>query len=178
MAKKTTKSTKAATRRDSTPRPRSKKEVGAGWSWRPELPIWIFVVLALLSAPRIIAHDSNIVDLESTPYIMLAVVPLIVYAGIAIVLRTWRPFYNFMVLGVLLGVVLAVTHQLMWDIAWAEGAPAIGGSLKDRFDPATEEVILRVFAFISSLLTGLVMGAVFGLLAVIAQRVRIATGRE
>jgi hypothetical protein len=179
MAKKTVKSNPKTTKTQwsgATARPRSKKEVGGGWSWRPELPVWIFLVLALLSAPRIIAHDSNVVDLDSLPYTILVVAPLLVYAAIALALRCWRPFYNFMVLGIFLGLVLAATHQLMWDIAWANDPPTIGGNLMNTFDPAVEELFLRSFAVVSSIITGLVMGALFGLIAAVAQRVRLATG--
>src|SRR5687767_7002299 len=131
MAKKKAKTKATAAKTKAIPKPRNKKEVGPGRDWRPELPVWIFLVLAALSVPRVIAHDSNIVELDSLPYIALAVIPLLLYAAIAVTLQAWRPFYNFMVLGIFLGLTLAITHQLMWDISWGSNPPEIGGSLKD-----------------------------------------------
>jgi hypothetical protein len=172
------KSIKPKTKAKTVTKQRSKKAVGAGWNWRPDLPVWILMVLAALSIPRIVLHDMHAVELDSFPYAMIAATPLIVYAGVALVLKGWRPFYTFMVLGVFLGITLAITHQLTWTTSWGENPPVLGGKLEGVLDPSVEGFVVRLFAVVSSLMTGLVMGAALGLIAIAAQRLRLSSSNS
>lgn len=69
-----------------------------------------------------------------------------------------------MAIGVCYGVFLAIGHQLLWNIAFADAPPRLGGNLAD-LEPAVQTVLLRSFAVLSSLVTGAVVGAVVGLIA-------------
>ncbi len=61
---------------------------------------------------------------------------------------------------------LAITHQIAWATFWEGGQPPqLGGNLEGQFSAGTEELLLRVITFISSILTGVVMGAAAGLIA-------------
>lgn len=62
------------------------------------------------------------------------------------------------------GLFLAFGHQLLWDIAWGEDPPRLGGNLAS-LDPTVQSVILRTFAAVSSLFTGVIVGAIAGLIA-------------
>jgi hypothetical protein len=71
------------------------------------------------------------------------------------------------------GVLLAVTHVLLWDlnlqIAGVE-PPALGGNLEGVLPGWLEAVLLRGAASLSSLLVGLAVGAATGLVAWLLQR--------
>ena len=55
--------------------------------------------------------------------------------------------------------------------------PALGGNLAGALSPATEAVLLRTFAFGSSLLTGVGVGAATGAVGWLASRLIPATRR-
>lgn len=78
--------------------------------------------------------------------------------------RPPRPFLTLLAVGAIHGVLLAVTHQLLWNLSFAGSPPQLGGNLAD-LAPAVQAVIIRSFAVISSLVTGTVLGALTGLVA-------------
>jgi hypothetical protein len=55
-----------------------------------------------------------------------------------------------------------VTHQLLWAEAFAGDPPRLGGNLAGVLPPAGEAVLLRLFAFGSSLVTGAFTGVATG----------------
>jgi len=48
----------------------------------------------------------------------------------------------------------------------------MGGNLAGKLNPLVESLILRAFALASSIVTGVVFGAAFGIVAVVATKVR------
>jgi hypothetical protein len=112
------------------------------------------------------------IAIDSPLYTTLAVAPLLVWLLVAIFRRTQRPLVDFMVLGVAYGVFLGLTHQILWDASWGDNPPHIGGNLTGKFSPLAESVILRAFALGSSIITGVVFGAAFGLVAILATKFR------
>lgn len=69
---------------------------------------------------------------------------------------------TILAIGVCYGIFLALGHQLMWSVSFADNPPQLGGNLAG-LDPALQAVILRSFAALSSLATGAVAGAIAGL---------------
>lgn len=122
-------------------------------------------MLAILGLPRVVVHDLHLFDLESIPYKILAIVPFVTWGLYALFGKSKRPIYDFMLLGLIFGLMLAVTHQLTWDASWGSNPPQLHGNLEDTFDPMIESVLLRSAAFISSILSGMMFGGVCALVA-------------
>ena len=142
---------------------------------RTSIPLLVLMGLALLAIPRVVVHDLKLLPLDSLPYIALAVGPLLVWLGVAALWQTSRPWRDFLVLGLGFGILLGLTHQILWEVSWGDNMPHIGGNMAGKLSPGVEELVLRAFAFGSSLMTGLVFGAPFGLVALVASRLRRST---
>jgi hypothetical protein len=120
----------------------------------------VILGLALLGVPRAVAHDLDL----GGPVVnaLLVFVPIAVWIGFVLAKRVPNPFLALLAVGVVYGVLLGVTHQLMWAEAFAGDSPSLGGNLAGVLPPAGEAVLLRVFAFGSSLFTGVLTGAATG----------------
>jgi hypothetical protein len=140
--------------------------------FKPDLPLSSIALLALLFIPRVVFHDLKLIAFDAFFYKFLAVAPLIIVLLVALLRRTKRPFYDFLLFGLMYGLFLALTHQILWDVSWGSNLPHIGGNLEGKFSPVTEGLILRTFAFISSVITGLVAGVAFGVIATVAAKIR------
>ncbi|MCW4457014.1 hypothetical protein [Microbacterium sp. MPKO10] len=128
------------------------------------LPFVALVGLALLAVPRVVLHDLDLIA-EGTPLNALFVFgPVIIWIGVAWAARVPNPFLTLLIVGALYGVFLALGHQLLWNVNTGGAQPQLGGNLSD-IDPVLETVIFRVFATISSLFTGVIVGAISGLIA-------------
>ncbi len=120
------------------------------------------VVLALLGIPRVILHDLQLVSLDSLLYRVLAIGSLLVWLVYALCTKSDRPFRHLLTFGVIFGLMLAVTHQITWVEAWGDSPPQLGGNLAGVLHPVLEGLVVRVGAFMSSLFTGVAIGAVLG----------------
>jgi hypothetical protein len=141
-------------------------------AFMPDLPLLYIVLLAALTLPRVVIHDLGLIEIDSPVYTALAVAPLLIWLLVAVFRKTQRPIFDFLVLGLAYGVFLGLTHQILWDASWGGNPPHIGGNLTGKFSPIVESLILRAFALGSSVATGLVFGAAFGLVAFLATKVR------
>lgn len=137
-----------------------------------DMSLWLLLGLALLSIPRVVVHDLEAVSFDSLVYKALAIVPLLIYLGVALFRKNKRPLYDFVVMGLLFGFFLALTHQVFWNAAFGDNPPRLGDNLEGQLSPATEEVLMRIATFISSIVTGVVTGLIFGVVALIAKKVR------
>ncbi|GAA3125308.1 hypothetical protein [Nonomuraea salmonea] len=126
--------------------------------------------LAALGVPRAVAHDLDLVG----PVVnaLLVFVPLVVWLVVVVVRRVPKPFLALLVVGGVYGVLLGVTHQVLWGASFGDEAPALGGNLAGALSPGAEGVLIRVFAFGSSLVTGLGVGAAVGAVAWVVASVR------
>ena len=140
------------------------------------LPLWLVLGLGLLGLPRVVLHDLG-VTLGPLPQAVLAVGPPVVWVLAALVACVPSPVRALVAVGTVHGLVLALTHQLMWDTAYAAGDPTLGGALTGRLDDDAEEVVLRAAATVSSLFTGMVLGLVTGLVAAALRRPTDRHGR-
>jgi hypothetical protein len=137
------------------------------------LPWVLLVVLAALGVPRVVLHDLHVSDgfLVSG---VLAVAPPILWVVVVRRRRARNPVWTCVATGGLFGLLLAVTHQLLWNEAFEDEAPRLGGNLADLGEGA-QEAVLRVGAFLSSTVVGLVVGALCGLVVWWLDRERPAT---
>ncbi|QKW11339.1 hypothetical protein [Verrucosispora sp. NA02020] len=134
------------------------------------LPLLALFGLALLGLPRVVLHDLGLVHERTFVNLLLVVVPPVVWITVALVRRVPNPFLTLLAVGLCYGVLLAVTHQLLWDVAFDE-PPTLGGNLTD-LAPGVQTVVIRFFATISSVFTGVIVGVVTGLVAWALSRVR------
>ncbi|GIG87954.1 hypothetical protein [Plantactinospora endophytica] len=126
---------------------------------------WIALIgLALLAVPRVVLHDLDVIQEGDFVNLLLVFVPPVIWIMVALAARVPKPFLTLLVVGGLYGVFLALVHQLLWDRSGAADA-TLGGNLENELSPGTEELVIRVFATFSGLLTGLLVGAVAGLVA-------------
>lgn len=137
---------------------------------RPDMPLWLIVLLAAIAMPRVVVHDLHLLPLDSFFYILLAVVPFIIYGSIAIFRDNKRPLYDFMIMGVCFGVFLATIHLITWDTSWGSNMPKLGDNLEGVLAPEVERLFFQTATAFSSVMTGIVTGAVFGLIAVLAKK--------
>lgn len=128
------------------------------------LPLLTLLGLALLGLPRVVLHDLGVVHERTFVNLLLVVVPPLVWIAVVLAKRVPNPFLTLLAVGVFYGVLLAVTHQLLWDVAFGDESPRLGGNLTD-LAPGAQEVILRVGAAISGVFTGVIVGAISGLIA-------------
>lgn len=121
---------------------------------------WLVVGLATLGVPRVIAHDLGPVGGLSNQ--LLVYVPIAIWLAVVLWRRVPNPFVTLLAIGGTYGILAGVTHQILWEAAFDE-PPRLGGNLAGQLSAAVEAVVLRVVAFLSSLITGIGVGAVTGL---------------
>lgn len=136
----------------------------------------LIVILAAIAVPRVVIHDLHILPLDSPGYKALAIVPFVIWGLVALFGKSKRPLYDFLILGIIFGLMLAITHQLTWDTSWGNTPPQLHGNLEGKLDPVVESLLLRTGAFISSLVTGLALGGVTAIIAWVSFRVRKQSG--
>ncbi|MDR7186807.1 hypothetical protein J2X85_003868 [Microbacterium trichothecenolyticum] len=121
--------------------------------------------LAALGVPRAILHDLHIIEEGSAWNWLLALGPVAVWITLTVVRKVPTPFLTVLVIGAIFGVMLVITHQLLWDFAYQGTPPAIGNS-------AAATLIPRLAAIPSGLFTGAIIGAIGGLIAWGIQAIR------
>lgn len=114
--------------------------------------------LAALGLPRVLLHDLHLIDQGNGLNWILALGPVVVWIVLAVVKRVPNPFLTVLVIGSIFGLMLVITHQLLWGIAFQDGLPSIG-------DSAAATVFPRIAAVVSGLFTGAILGAIGGLVA-------------
>lgn len=128
------------------------------------LPFPAIVGLALLGAPRVVLHDLGVIHEGTGVNMMFVVVPVVLWLAAVLWKRVHNPFVTMLAIGGTYGVILALTHQLLWNVAYGDAPPRLGGNLAG-VDPVAQEIIIRTFAGFSGIATGLLTGAVLGLVA-------------
>lgn len=128
------------------------------------LPIIAIIGLALLAAPRVVLHDLGLITEETLLNAVFVFIPPAVWIAVVLIKRIPKPFLTLLVVGAFYGVFLALGHQLLWDASFGGNPPSLGGNLTN-VDPGIQSVILRSFAAVSSMFTGVIVGAITGLIA-------------
>ena len=143
------------------------------------LPLIAIVGLALLAAPRVVLHDLDIIHEGTAVNALFVFVPPVVWIMTALVARVPNPLITLLAVGLCYGVLLAVGHQILWTPSLDGSPPRLGGNLAG-LDPSVQTLLFRAFATVSSLLTGVVVGALSGFLAWCLKAVirRLQNGRK
>lgn len=140
------------------------------------MSLWSLFVLSLLGIPRVIAHDLRWIEPQDIANLLLVFVPPVIWLAVVIWKHAESAFSALLIIGLFYGVGLAVAHQLMWGIAF-DTPPTLGGNLAN-LPPALHTLIARVFAFISSLLTGAAIGVGLGIVGKVIQMATQRLGRR
>jgi hypothetical protein len=136
------------------------------------LPVSAIILLAALAALRVVPHDLGIVSEGSVVAWLLVFVPLTMWLTVVLRWQVPNPLLTLVVIGVAYGVMLAVGHQLLWEAAWDGSPPSLGGNLEGVLAPGLEAALFRTSAFLSSIVTGTLVGAAVGVVAWAIERVR------
>lgn len=136
----------------------------------PGLSFPALVLLALIAAPRVVLHDLGLIQEGTFVNALFVFVPPLVWIVVVLWRRVPDPFRTLLMVGVLYGVALMLGHQLLWNVAYEGDPPTLGGGLAG-LSPVVQQVMVRVFAALSSMVTGTVVGAVCGLVALAASKV-------
>ena len=135
------------------------------------LPVLALIALALLGIPRVVLHDLDLLHEGTAVNLVFVAVPLLVWVALVLAYRVTRPFTTLLLVGLLHGAMLAVTHQLLWNAAFDGAPPQLGGNLAD-LDPTAQAIILRLTSVPSGLVTGALLGAITGAAAWLLSRRR------
>lgn len=127
------------------------------------LPVAVIWGLALLGVPRVVAHDLRLVGPAVNA--VLVFLPIAVWAAVVLWKRVPNAFLTLLAVGAAYGVLLGVTHQILWGQSFDGDPPSLGGNLAGALSPAMEALLVRTFALGSSLATGLGVGAAVGAVA-------------
>lgn len=118
--------------------------------------------LALLGAPRVVLHDLDVIHEGTFVNMLFVVIPLLVWFAVIYVKRVRTPFLTLLAVGMCYGILIALIHQMLWNVALDE-APQLGGNLEEM-SAGAQEVIIRSFSAVSGFITGTIVGAVVGLI--------------
>ena len=135
------------------------------------LPVLALIALALLGIPRVVLHDLDLLHEGTAVHLVFVAVPLRVWGAVVLACRVTRPFTTLLLVGLLHGAMLVVTHQLLWNAAFDGAPPQLGGNLAD-LDPTAQAIILRLTSVPSGLVTGALLGAITGAAAWLLSRRR------
>lgn len=127
------------------------------------LPWYALPALALLAVPRVVLHDLHVIEEGSAVNALLVFGPPVVWIAVVLRARVANPFLTLLAVGAWYGLFLALGHQVLWEASFGDDPPRLGGNLAGRLSPGAEQLVLRAFAAVSSLFTGVLVGAVSGL---------------
>jgi hypothetical protein len=122
------------------------------------LPVLALVGLASVALIRVVLHDLHVIEEGSAITWLLAIGPVVLWIVVAVAKRVPRPFLTVFVIGAIYGVMLVITHQLLWDVAYQGNPPSLGDGAGARMFP-------RLAAIPSGLFVGAAIGAIGGLVA-------------
>ena len=129
-------------------------------------------LLAAIAAIRVPLHDLGLVQEGSAAAWLLVFVPLALWVGVVLRRRVPNALLTLTVVGFIYAVMLAIIHQLFWGAAFGGDSPSLGGNLEGVLAPGVEAAVFRVSAFFSSIVTGTMLGAVTGAVALAIERLR------
>ena len=128
-------------------------------SLKHELSFLTLILLALLGAPRVILHDLHIIEEGTLVNLFFVFIPPMIW--LFIILRTspslFKPLFQ---IGLIYGVILALIHQLLWNIGF-ETPPQLEGPLS-ALPTVVQNSLMRFAAFLSSIATGVAIGLIMG----------------
>lgn len=134
------------------------------------------VILALLGLPRIVLHDLSIIEEGSLVNSILVFGPVVIWFLYILVRNQEVPVWSIFILSCFYGLILALTHQILWDESFPDGVK-LGGNLS-HISIEVSTVIARFLALMSSLTTGLVLALILSGIMWVSSKVMGVFKRE
>ena len=126
-------------------------------------------LLALFGVPRVIAHDLGLVDPNGFANSMMVFVPIIIWIAFVVWKNVKKPFVVLFSIGLCYGLYVGIIHQVFWGNVFGDSLQ-LGGNLSHLSSTAAS-LIARPFAFVSSLVTGAVVGLISGVVGIVVNRI-------
>lgn len=145
-----------------------------------DMSLGLLLALVAVGLPRTILADLDVVPPESgLLYYVLALAPFAVWLTVAVLHRSRRPVWDFLVLGTIYGLSLILVHLVLWDADGGYGnhPPAGAVDFAERFSAGWYDLALRAHISAVALMIGIGSGLVVALVAVAARAWRIRRGR-
>lgn len=149
--------------------------------WLTDMPAWLMMTLVAVGLPRTILADLDVVQPESgLLYYFLALAPFVVWLGVALLRETRKPLMDFVVLGVLYALSLAVVHQVLWNAnaGYGHRPPASAVSFAENFSPGLQDLAVHGYTIMISLMIGIGSGLTIAVVAFVAGVVRARGARR
>lgn len=134
-----------------------------GRTRRLGLPVLALIGLAALGLPRVVLHDLHLIDEAQPASWLLALGPVAVWILVAVRRKVPNPFLTVLVIGLVLGVMVVVTHQVLWDQVYADNPAFLSNGNAAGF--------ARLAVIPGGLFAGALLGTVGGVIARGAQAV-------
>lgn len=122
------------------------------------MPVVTLIALAMLGVPRVVLHDLHIIDSAHPLSWILSVGPVAVWVAVAVALKVPRPFVTVLTIGLIFGVLLILTHQVLWSYLYAKNQDFPN-------DDGAVAVVSRLAVVPGGLFAGAALGALGGLIA-------------
>lgn len=122
---------------------------------RKGLPVLALIGLATLRVPASILEDLRVLDAGHWVAGLLPWIAVAVWVAVVVARRVPKPFLTVLMIGVISGVLLVITYQLLWDVMFGDYPAEIGHS----------GVAIRLIAIPGGLIAGAVSGVIGGLVA-------------
>ena len=120
-------------------------------------------LLSLLGVPRLILHDLSLIEEGTFTNRLFVFVPIVIWISYIVWKNVKHPFLSLLVVGIFYGIFLAVGHQLLWDTVF--DTPIQLRENLSNLPPIFVNILFRFSSIFSSLLTGVFVGSVSGMLA-------------
>ncbi|WP_440896059.1 hypothetical protein ACS127_16230 [Amphibacillus sp. Q70] len=126
------------------------------------ISIMSLLLLSLLGIPRVLLHDFSLIEEGSFINHLFVFVPMVIWIGFIVWKDVKRPFLSLVVVGLFYGIFLAIGHQILWNVAF-DTPIQLGGNLSG-LPQGISTSIIRIYAILSSVTTGIVVGMVLGIM--------------
>lgn len=122
------------------------------------MPVPMLIALAMLGVPRVVLHDLHVIDSAHPLSWILSLGPVAVWVAVALALKVPRPFVTILTIGLIFGVLLVLTHQVLWSQLYAQNPEFLN-------EDGAVAVVSRLAVVPGGLFAGAALGAIGGLIA-------------
>lgn len=116
------------------------------------------VGLAAIGLPRVILHDLHIIDSAHPLSWILTLGAVAVWVAVTVARKAPRPFLTVLTIGVIFGIMLVITHQILWGYLYADNPEFLNND-------GIAGNVSRLAVIPGGLFAGAALGAVGGLIA-------------
>ena len=149
--------------------------------WLTDMPAWLMLTLVAIGLPRTILAELDVVQPESgLLYYFLALAPFVTWLAVAVLRETRKPIMDFVVLGVLYALSLAIVHQVFWNASAGFGHQPSAGAVNfaENFSPGFQDLAVHGYTIMIAMMIGIGSGLTIAIVAFVAGMVRARSTRS